>query len=325
MYADDAKCRLPPLISNSMPQAGMRFSRPRMVRASRTTSTPLLSMSCPKKPKRLDETAVLRAVEFRRRVDLAVRDDDAFFRGEAPVEVALGQELRRKDELVAFFQKRLQPPCAERNGFRPHVRKALVAVYRRGRVAQFSGVALDHLPVGHTDRHHLMEGQADSRVRSRDTGGADRLYADPVVVVEMDNVRVDPFHELAEKLHRTPVCDRKLAKVVKLGEKEILSRLARHRNDRSAELAVDQLPFGFERANQIGVVSLREAGSKQFVRDLLFAAGRHGRVIVRDKQNSHHRSGGRRRALLKTRRLWSRWPPPARPSLVRVRARTDND
>src|SRR5271169_1776904 len=75
----------------------------------------------------IDQTAALAPIEIGRGIRLPVRDHDAFLARKAPVEIAIGEKFRGKNEMVAFLQHRLQTACAQRHKLGPQLRKTFIA------------------------------------------------------------------------------------------------------------------------------------------------------------------------------------------------------
>ena len=100
-------------------------------------------------------------------------------------------------------------------------------------------------------------------------GGPEGLDADAVVMVEVDHIRPQPRHELAEQPERAPVLDREMQEIVKLREVEVLPGFAMQRHDGGTGFAVLGLVGGFERADQEGLVPLGEARAEELVGHLL--------------------------------------------------------
>src|SRR5262245_4921254 len=101
---------------------------------------------------------MLGAIEVSPKINLSIGNNHALLRRKSPFHIAVSNELRGEYEEIALLERCFESRRAQGYKFRTQFRKTLVASDGRRRMAQLAGISFDHLPVGHADRHHLMEG-----------------------------------------------------------------------------------------------------------------------------------------------------------------------
>ena len=159
-----------------------------------------------------------------------VLEPDAVAR-DAPLDVALEQELAGREEHVHVVEVRLDEPLAQEEVLRRDRREALVAAPRRSVHAELA-VGAHHLAVAVADRQELVQRVEDRRVGKHAPHGRHEVVAEEERVLEVHDVGLVRLDELREVLRVEALVaggHREEVEVVRLRVEEVLVRVRRRR------------------------------------------------------------------------------------------------